>query len=130
MSRTENDQHPVTQAQKESDDWNPLWQKFEETDPEFLEAYLALRSVPFQNGPLPRKYKELIMIAVNASTTHMFASGVRRHITNALHAGATNAEIVETVQLASLIGIHACNVAVPILLEEIKQHGADPTSSS
>jgi alkylhydroperoxidase/carboxymuconolactone decarboxylase family protein YurZ len=75
--------------------------------------------VPFGKGPLPRKFKELILIAINAATTHLYAPGVRRHIRNALQLGATREEILETIQLTTVLGIHACNLAVPILQEEL-----------
>lgn len=100
-------------------DWNPLWDQLRELDPEFMEAYLAFRSVPHRNGPLPQKVKELIMVAVNVATTHLYAPGARRHMKNALRAGATQEEILEAIQLVSVIGIHACNLAVPMLLEEV-----------
>jgi alkylhydroperoxidase/carboxymuconolactone decarboxylase family protein YurZ len=83
-----------------------------------MEAYLAFRSVPHKNGPLPQKYKELIMIAINAATTHLYAPGVRRHMQNALKQGATREEILEVIQLTTVMGIHSCNLAIPILMEE------------
>ena len=43
---TEQNEWPHTQAHKDKGDWNPLWEKFAELDPEFLEAYLAFRTVP------------------------------------------------------------------------------------
>lgn len=112
---------PYTDAQRASDDWNPLWSMLADCDAEFLEAYLGLRSVPFRKGPLPRKVKELILIAINAATTHMYAPGVRRHIRNALKAGATRSEILETVQLTTVLGIHSSNLAIPILVEELAE---------
>ena len=75
--------------------------------------------MPQKNGPLAQKYKELILIAINAVTTHLYAPGVRRHIQNALKAGATREEILETIQLTTVMGIHACNLAIPILMEEV-----------
>ena len=70
-------------------------------------------------GPLPQKYKELILIAINAATTHLYGPGVRRHVQNALKAGATKEEILEVIQLTTVMGIHSCNLAIPILLEEV-----------
>lgn len=100
-------------------DWNPLWDQLRALDPAFMEAYLAFRSVPHKNGPLPQKYKELIMIAINAATTHLYGPGVRRHLQNALKHGATRDEILEVIQLTTVMGIHSCNLAVPILMEEL-----------
>lgn len=110
---------PQTRAHREKGDWNPLWEQFRAFDPDFLEAYLAFRAVPQTRGPLEQKYKELILIAVNAATTHLYGPGVRRHIRNALNAGASAEEILETIQLTAVIGIHSCNLALPILSEEL-----------
>ena len=111
--------YPNTEEHIAKGDWNPVWDRLRELDPDYLEAYLAFRSVPHKKGPLEQKYKELIMIAINAATTHLYGPGVRRHMQNALKAGATREEILETIQLTTVMGIHACNLAVPILLEEI-----------
>ncbi|MEX2048523.1 MAG: carboxymuconolactone decarboxylase family protein [Gemmatimonadota bacterium] len=110
---------PYTERQIASGDWNPLWDQVRAWDPEFIEAYLAFRSVPHRKGPLPKKVKELILIAVNVATTHLYAPGTRRHIQNALRLGATREEILEVIQLVSILGIHAVNMAVPILAEEL-----------
>jgi len=112
---------PHTESHRARGDWNPLWEQFRELDPDFLEAYLAFRSVPQTQGPLDQKYKELILIAINAATTHLYAPGVRRHIQNALKAGASMAEILETIQLTTVMGIHSCNLAIPILMEEVSR---------
>ena len=111
--------YPKTDEHKAKGDWNPLWDTFHELDPDFLEAYLAFRSVPQDQGPLPQEYKELILIAINAATTHLYGPGVRRHVQNALKAGATKEEILEVIQLTTVMGIHSCNLAIPILLEEV-----------
>lgn len=115
--------YPATEAQRQTADWNPIWDLLEEMDPDYLEAFLAFRAVPQTQGPLPQKYKELIFVAINAATTHLWAPGVRRHIRNALEAGATQAEILETIQLTSIMGIHSMALAAPILKEEAAAAG-------
>ncbi|MEX0284611.1 MAG: carboxymuconolactone decarboxylase family protein [Paracoccaceae bacterium] len=118
-------EYPHTQAQRETDDWNPVWDLMAEMDPDYLEAFLAFRSVPQKQGPLPQKTKELIMIAINAATTHLWAPGVRRHTQNALRAGATKEEILEVLQLTSIIGVHSMTMAAPILAEELAKAEGD-----
>ena len=113
--------YPSTDEHIAKQDWNPIWSQLQELDPDFLEAYLTFRSVPHKEGPLPQKFKELIMIAINAATTHLYAPGVRRHMQNALKAGATTEEILETIQLTTVMGIHSCNLAIPILMEEVEK---------
>lgn len=110
---------PNTDAQIAKGDWNPLWDTLREWDAEFMEAYLAFRNVPHRNGPLPPKVKELILIAINAATTHLYGPGIRRHMKNAIKLGATRDEILEVLQLTTVLGIHACNMGVPILAEEL-----------
>ena len=111
--------YPNTDAQRATGDWNPTWDLLLEMDPDYLEAFLGFRAVPQRNGPLEQKYKELIFIAINAATTHLHGPGVRRHIQNALRAGATQAEILEVIELTSIMGIHSMTLAVPILKEEV-----------
>ena len=110
--------YPAIAAQRATGDWNPFWDQLEALDPEYLESFLAFRAVPQKNGPLPQKYKELIFIAINVATTHLWPSGVRRHIQNALAAGATKEETLEVMQLTSIMGIHSMSMGVPILQEE------------
>lgn len=118
QSRPQKQDTPLCEAHIAKGDWNPLWDQLRDLDPEFMEAYLAFRSVPQRNGPLPQKYKELILIAINAATTHLYGPGVRRHMRNAIAHGATREEILEAIQLTTVMGIHSCNLAVPILMEE------------
>lgn len=118
MTDAKNIPTPLCEEHIAKGDWNPLWNQLRELDPQFMEAYLAFRSVPHKNGPLPQKYKEMILIAINAATTHLYAPGVRRHMQNALKQGATREEILEVIQLTTVMGIHSCNLAVPILMEE------------
>lgn len=116
--------YPHIEAQRSTGDWNPVWDQLFDMDPDYLEAFLHFRSVPLTKGPLEPKYKELIFIAINAATTHLHAPGVRRHIQNALKAGATQAEILEVIQLTTIMEIHAITLAAPILQQEMDQLNA------
>lgn len=120
MTETERIPTPLCEEHIARGDWNVLWDQMRELDPEFMEAYLAFRSVPHRKGPLPPKVKELIMVAINAATTHLYAPGARRHMRNAIRHGATGEEILEVLQLTTVMGIHSCNMAIPILMEEIE----------
>jgi alkylhydroperoxidase/carboxymuconolactone decarboxylase family protein YurZ len=101
--------------------WQPLWDQLLEWDPDFFEAYLNFSAIPWRRHVLPPKVKELIYIAIDATATHLYAPGLRRHIGNALKLGATREEILEVLELISVVGIHACNLGVPILAEELKK---------
>jgi alkylhydroperoxidase/carboxymuconolactone decarboxylase family protein YurZ len=103
--------------------WTPLWEGVLELDPDFFEAYIRFSSVPWTGGVLEPKVKELVYIAMDAAATHLFVPGIRQHIRNALEHGATREEIMEVLELTSTLGIHACNIGVPILVEELEAAG-------
>lgn len=117
MDKEKHGKYPLTEEQRASSDWNPLWDTLREWDPEFVEAYMAFRRANKKEGGLSPMTRELILIAVNAATTHLYAPGVKRHMQNALKLGATRDQILEAIELTTLVGIHSCNLAVPILKE-------------
>lgn len=103
--------------------WNPTWAAILDEDPEFFSSYLEFSGVPWRHGPLEPKVKEFIYIAVDAAATHLFIPGIRTHIKRALEYGATAQEIMEVLELTSTLGIHAANIGVPILVEELEARG-------
>jgi alkylhydroperoxidase/carboxymuconolactone decarboxylase family protein YurZ len=103
--------------------WNEFWDSLLSLDEDFFEAYKNFSSVPWKSGPLEPKIKEFIYIAVDAAATHLYAPGIRQHIKQALIHGATGSEIMEVLELTATLGIHACNIGVPILLEELEAAG-------
>jgi alkylhydroperoxidase/carboxymuconolactone decarboxylase family protein YurZ len=99
--------------------WNPFWDEMLALDAEFFAAYTKFSSVPWESGVLEPKVKEFVYTAFDVAATHLFEPGLRQHIRNALGYGATREEIMEVIEIASVIGIHAATVGVPILLEEL-----------
>ncbi len=100
-----------------------IWEPVLKIDPDFFEAYLNFSAVPWKKGVLPPKIKELIYIAIDAATTHLYEPGLRQHISNAFKYGATKEEIMEVFEVVSVLGIHTCTMGVPILMEELKKAG-------
>jgi len=109
--------------------WAPQWESILRLDGDFLLAYLRLSSVPLQHNHLQDKVKEFIYLAINASSTHLFTPGIQMHLKAAVDLGATQAELMEVLELASTVGIHAANVAVPILLEILKEEAQEQTEA-
>jgi alkylhydroperoxidase/carboxymuconolactone decarboxylase family protein YurZ len=70
----------------------------------------------------PKEY-DLLWIAFDASFTHMYAPGVRRHIQSALGKGATMEEITEVLKICVAQGVQTLNLGVPILAEELARRG-------
>lgn len=105
--------------------WNDFWDGLLVLDPTFFKAYLNFSAVPWENGILEPKIKEFIYIAIDVATTHLYEPGLRIHIKNALKYGATKEEILEIIQLVSVLGMHSCTMGVPVLIDELKQAGQD-----
>jgi len=99
--------------------WHAFWDELLELDPELFAAYTEFSSVPWRSGTLEPKVKELIYIAFDTAATHLYVKGLKLHIENAIGYGATPQEILEVMEIASVLGIHAVTATVPILLEEL-----------
>ncbi|MBM84845.1 MAG: gamma-carboxymuconolactone decarboxylase [Rhodospirillaceae bacterium] len=103
--------------------WYPFWQQVLELSPEFFEAYCTFSSVPWKTGPLEPKVKEMIYVAMDIATTHLYMPGTRIHMANALRYGATKEELLELLQIVSVLGIHSMTEGLPVLLEELETSG-------
>jgi alkylhydroperoxidase/carboxymuconolactone decarboxylase family protein YurZ len=100
--------------------WNTAWDPFFELDPLFTDEFMAMAVGIYGSGVMPAMELELLSVALDASYTHMYAPGTRRHIRAALKLGATPAEIMEVLKLCVVQGVQACNMGVPILVEELE----------
>jgi alkylhydroperoxidase/carboxymuconolactone decarboxylase family protein YurZ len=107
--------------------WNTAWDPFFELDPVWTDQFMATGIGIYASGVLPPKWVELLSIAFDASYTHMYAPGTRRHIKSALKLGATMEEIMEVLKLCVVQGVQACNLGVPILAEELA-HAGQPSA--
>lgn len=110
---------PICDRLRELGEWNPTWEPFYELDPAWTEKFMTAGTTPMLKGVLDPKTIEFIAIAVDASCTHMYGPGVRRHIRKALELGATKEEIAAVLQLTSTVGIHTMSLGAPILIEEL-----------
>ncbi|GAB7006361.1 hypothetical protein JCM18899A_38340 [Nocardioides sp. AN3] len=88
-------------------------------DPQFVAAYEGLRTAAQRHGSLTVAERELIGLAVNAAVTHLNVTAAARHLRRALDAGATRLQVVETLQMTSVLGIHSITVGLPIVLDEL-----------
>jgi len=120
---------PICDALRASGNWNPNWQPFAELDPAWTEKFMAMGTAPMLSGVLDAKTIEFLAIAVDASCTHLYAPGVRRHIRKALELGATKEEITAVLQCVSVLGIHTMSLAAPILIEEAAAHEREVAAS-
>jgi alkylhydroperoxidase/carboxymuconolactone decarboxylase family protein YurZ len=74
---------------------------FDKIDPELLKLVKTTNDFVLADGALPRKIKFLIAMALDASEGAV--EGVRALAEQAMKAGATKEEIVETIRIAQYI---------------------------
>jgi alkylhydroperoxidase/carboxymuconolactone decarboxylase family protein YurZ len=80
----------MTQAFGAAPSWSIL---LAETSPRVLEAYYQLRATVFRDAALPRRYKELLVVILNA--TERFEVGLEAHMRGAIAAGASRSEVLD-----------------------------------
>ncbi|HEY7067643.1 MAG TPA: carboxymuconolactone decarboxylase family protein [Chloroflexota bacterium] len=110
--------------------WEPALDQLRAWDPAGAETLVRMSTNPWTSGVLPLKEVELIGVALNAACTNLNPEGTRRHIRAALAAGASRDEILLVLKMASVLAIHSCSLGAPILLEEARAAGVEPTSSA
>ncbi|HCU93478.1 MAG TPA: carboxymuconolactone decarboxylase [Actinobacteria bacterium] len=119
MSLTERQQQIKDEFVRVRGTWGDSWEAILQPDPEFLARYLEFSAVPWRKNHLEDKIKEFIYIAFDTAATHLYVKGLKLHIENAVGYGASSQEILEVMEIASVLGIHAVTSAAPILAEEI-----------
>jgi len=74
---------------------------FEKLDPELLKLVENTRELALTDGALPKKFKLLIAMALDAS--HGAVQGVKALAHAAMQAGATKEEITEALRVAQYV---------------------------
>jgi alkylhydroperoxidase/carboxymuconolactone decarboxylase family protein YurZ len=118
-ARTDRPATPACDKMRAIGQWNAAWDPFYQLDPLWTDEFMATGAGIYGSRVFTTKEMELISIAFDASFTHMYAPGVRRHVKGALAAGATMEEIMEVLKICVAHGVQALNAGVPILAEEL-----------
>ncbi len=75
--------------------------KLAKNAPEATKAFWAYDKAALADGALPKKYKELMAVAVALTTQCAYCIEIHRK--SALEAGATEAELTETIHVAAVL---------------------------
>jgi alkylhydroperoxidase/carboxymuconolactone decarboxylase family protein YurZ len=90
---------------------------FEKIDPALLRLVEDTSEFAFADGALPRKFKLLIAMALDAA--HGAVGGVQALARQAIEAGATKAEMAEALRVAQYVsGVGSVYTAAHALKEE------------
>src|SRR5271156_379297 len=106
--------------------WDSALDTLREWDPKWAELCFKMSTNPWTHSVLPRKFIESVSVSLNAACTNLNAEGTRHHIRAALEAGATRDEILFALKCGSVLSIHSCSLAAPIVLEEAKSTNVRP----
>lgn len=112
---------PSCDAMRAAGQWNDAWDVFLDLDPRWTERLMAAGLAVYTSDLFSAKEIELLCIALDASVTHLYAPGIRRHVAAALAAGATSAEILTVLELCVSQGVESINLAIPIVHEELSR---------
>jgi len=92
--------------------------KLKEWDPAWAEHSARLATNLRTEGVLSTKFIELLCVALHAAQANRNPADARQHVRAAIAAGATRQEILFVLKCASLMSVHSCTFAAPILLHE------------
>lgn len=107
--------------------WRPWNAQLLARRPAFLQAYAHYAGYPARSGGLSERMVELVYVALDASASHLFASGLKLHMQKALACGASNDDVLDVLTLVCLQGAGATAAA----LDEVAQvYGLPPQAKT
>lgn len=117
-----------TEFQRERGYWRPWTETLLRERPQFLQAYARYAGQPARSGPLSARMVELIYVALDASSTHLFEPGLRTHMQQALNTGASRQDVLDVLHLVATQGIDSVLQGVAILADETTAASAPPAT--
>lgn len=97
--------------------WRPWTDTMLQACPGFVEQYASYAGYPARTGPLTPRMVELIYVALDSSSSHLFASGLQTHLRRAMEVGATPSDIFDVLHLVAVQGAASVCQAANILAE-------------
>lgn len=105
-------------------DWPDFCDLWLRADPGYFAVMFDLLTVGDKSGGLDERSRCLISLALNGCFTALNPHGLRLQIRRALRLGIDKREILQVLQMTAHLGVHACSVGVPALMDAI-----DPTAN-
>lgn len=101
--------------------WRPWAEVILQAHPAFLEQYARYAGYPACHGPLSARMVELIYVALDASSAHLYAAGLKTHLAGAFAAGASDADVFDVLHLVAAQGLECVYQSAAILAQEAVQ---------
>jgi alkylhydroperoxidase/carboxymuconolactone decarboxylase family protein YurZ len=119
MTQADMDRDAIkAEFQRERGYWRPWNETLLREQPEFLLAYARYAGHPARTGSLSTRMVELIYVGLDASSSHLFESGLRIHMQKAKEAGASHQDIFDLLQLVAEQGLACVLQSIHVLAEE------------
>ncbi|MEH2553796.1 alkylhydroperoxidase/carboxymuconolactone decarboxylase family protein YurZ [Bradyrhizobium algeriense] len=106
-------------------DWPDFCEQWLRRDPGYFAALLDLLADRHEGGGLDQRSQCLISIALNACFTALNPPGLRVQIKRALRLGIDQREILQVLQMTAHLGVHACAIGVPVLMDVLDERAAE-----
>lgn len=97
--------------------WRPWTETMLHACPGFVQQYARYAGYPARTGPLTERMVELIYVALDSSSSHLFEPGLHTHMKRAFEVGATQADIFDVLHLVAVQGVASVCQATDILAE-------------
>lgn len=110
--------------------WRPWTETMLAISPGFVEQYARYAGYPARTGPLDERMVELIYVALDASSAHLYEPGLHTHLQRALQVGATQADIVDVLHLVAVQGLTQAGQAAEILDELAPDEAPPPVDAA
>lgn len=106
--------------------WRPWVDTMLDAAPGFVEQYARYAGHPARTGPLSPRMVELVYVALDASSSHLFEPGLHTHLKKAFEVGVSVADVLDVLQLVALQGASHVGLATNIVAEVAAAHGHRP----
>lgn len=103
--------------------WSAMWDTILELDPDIIDAYADYSSVAEKREVLELKMRKLICVAIDSVTGCLNANGLKNHMKHSLQLGISVAEILETLEITSMVGACSYTLGVPLLTDAMQARG-------
>ena len=103
--------------------WSAMWDTILELDEDIVASYSTYSSVPDKRGYLDMRVRKFIYIAIDSITGSLNPTGLKNHMKHALQLGIDKREILEVLEITSMIGSTTYSLGIPLLMEALQNRG-------
>lgn len=103
--------------------WSAMWDTILELDADIVDTYADYSSVAEKREVLPVKMRKLICVAIDSVTGCLNANGLKNHMKHSLQLGISVREILETLEITSMVGSCCYELGLPLLIESMQNRG-------